>query len=90
MSLLCPDCGECISECMWAQSCEFFHSCAQELEFTDKLNRTKRKFLYRKYVLHTEGRLGQGVCVDPPECVKRGIWAIFPDPHGSYMGFREN
>ena len=90
MSLLCPSCGESISECMWVQSCEFIHDCAEELKFIDESNGTKRKLLYRQYILHTEGYLGRGVRVNPPECVKRGIRALFPDPHGSYMGFRDN
>ena len=90
MSLLCPDCGNFIGECMWAQTCEFIHCCAEELECTNDTNGTKRKLLYRQYILHTEGYLGRGVRVNPPECVKRGIRALFPDPHGSYMGFRDN
>ena len=74
---------------MWAQTCDFIHCCAEEMEFTNNANGTKRKLLYRQYVLHTEGRLGQGVCVNPPKCVKRDIWALFPEAHSSYIGFKE-
>jgi hypothetical protein len=52
-------------------------------------NNTKRKQLYRCYVVGEYGTLGRNNRVRIPECVVTFIRSLCPDPEGVYMGHRD-
>ena len=52
-------------------------------------NATIRKIAYRAYVRERYGFLGKANRIKLPACVLAGIRILWPDPDGSYMGYKE-
>jgi hypothetical protein len=57
---------------------------------TSTLNSSRRRVAYRNmFLVINEGPGSKGVRTQLPECVEKGMRALFPDSKGNFMGFKE-
>ena len=95
----CIYCGK--SPCVWtkyeAQLIEEFNkqepAIDAQFETNDDINRinsTKRKFLYKIFTRLRYGILGKGNRKVLPACVTKGIRFLFPDSNEDYMGHKHS
>ena len=77
--------------CLWSQHRHEILESVQAWAMTLDKNPSNRFICNRCYIIFTNlhhGVLGNGVRVDPPQCVKDGIRREFPDPNNEYVGFK--
>jgi hypothetical protein len=77
--------------CVWKQEMENVVT-VDEMEHagTSTKNSSRRRAAYRHMFLIINGGPGmKGVRTQLPECVEKGVWALFPDSEGEFMGFKE-
>lgn len=87
---MCALCGG--TPCLWSEiGDEIVAKVEDDLmneDCSDDNNLVKRKQAYKLYTYERYGFLGMGNRKKIPRCAMEGIRAEWPDPRGSYMGYR--
>jgi len=90
----CVHCGEVM--CEWEKQEEKIVDLANQWLFDDygpdadgPPPNIVRKYYCRAYVLIRHSTVGANKRIIIPECVRRGVRALYPDPDGNYMGHKE-
>lgn len=89
MAGTCRICGS--EPCDWEQfGDEILEEVRERCAGPAAVNREKRKAAYGAFVRLKHGVLGRGRRVQISHCVLAKIREEFPDPAGSYMGYRSS